>query len=295
MRKKFVFMLLIGVTAVLFSACGQVSGTDKSDITASVPEETRQDETIPVKENKTDPVTNGTEKYRNFVIDNVLRSESFGNIRYNVYIPESYDGSRPYALYFTLPGYEGLYFQGVAQNLRSEAFGFEAQKYNDEMIIVAPQLSDWGETSANQTIALVEYFLESYNVDRTKVYANGYSGGGETMSLAVGKRPNLFLAYLHVSSRWDGEYEPVVKARLPVYLAIGENDEYYGSEPTKNVYDTLHSLYEQEGLSNAEIDELLVLDVKHHEYFTERNAPNEHGGGGFFAYDFDIMGWLFSK
>lgn len=295
MRKKFVFMLLIGVTAVLFSACGQVSGTDKSDITASVPEETRQDETIPVKENKTDPVTNGTEKYRNFVIDNVLRSESFGNIRYNVYIPESYDGSRPYALYFTLPGYEGLYFQGVAQNLRSEAFGFEAQKYNDEMIIVAPQLSDWGETSANQTIALVEYFLESYNVDRTKVYANGYSGGGETMSLAVGKRPNLFSAYLHVSSRWDGEYEPVVKARLPVYLAIGENDEYYGSEPTKNVYDTLHSLYEQEGLSNAEIDELLVLDVKDHEYFTERNAPNEHGGGGFFAYDSDIMGWLFSK
>ena len=57
MRKKFVFMLLTGVIAVLFSACGQVSGTDKSDITASVPEETRQDETIPVKENKTDSVT----------------------------------------------------------------------------------------------------------------------------------------------------------------------------------------------------------------------------------------------
>ena len=40
------------------------------------------------------------------------------------------------------PGYEGLYFQGVAQNLKSEAFGFEMQKYNEEMIIVAPQLSD---------------------------------------------------------------------------------------------------------------------------------------------------------
>lgn len=163
------------------------------------------------------------------------------------------------------------------------------------MIIVAPQLSDWGETSADQTIALVEYFLENYSIDRTKVYANGYSGGGETMSIVVGKRPDLFCAYLQVSSKWDGEYESVVKARLPVYLAIGKNDEYYGSEPTKKAYDTLYSLYKQEGLTDAEIDSLLVLDVKEHDYFTERNTPNEHGGGGMFAYDADIMGWLFSR
>ncbi|MGN1444353.1 MAG: dihydrofolate reductase family protein [Acutalibacteraceae bacterium] len=71
-----------------------------------------------------------------------------------------------------------MYFQGVAQNLKSEEFGFEAQKYNREMIIVAPQLSDWNETSANQTIALTEYFLANYNIDRSKVYANGLSGGG---------------------------------------------------------------------------------------------------------------------
>ena len=125
-------------------------------------------------------VTEGKSTYRGFVIDNVLHSDENGDIHYNVYVPESYDGSKPYALYFTLPGYEGLYFQGVAQNLKSEYFGFEAQKYNKEMIIVAPQLSDWGETSANQTIELAEYFLNHYNIDRTKVFANGYSGGGET-------------------------------------------------------------------------------------------------------------------
>lgn len=66
----------------------------------------------------------------------------------------------------------------MAQNLKSEEFGFEAQKYNEKMIIVAPQLSDWVETSSNQTITLVEYFLENYNIDRSKVYANGYSDGG---------------------------------------------------------------------------------------------------------------------
>lgn len=96
------------------------------------------------RESKLGYVTDGTEEYRGFLIDNIFHSVSEGNIHYNVYIPESYDGSKPYALYFTLPGYEGLYFQGVAVNLKSEAFGFEAQKYNSEMIIVAPQLSDWG-------------------------------------------------------------------------------------------------------------------------------------------------------
>lgn len=247
------------------------------------------------RESKLGYVTDGTEEYRGFLIDNIFHSVSEGDIHYNIYIPESYDGSKPYALYFTLPGYEGLYFQGVAVNLKSEAFGFEAQKYNSEMIIVAPQLSDWGETSADQTIALVEYFLENYNIDASKVYGNGFSGGGETMSQVVGKRPDLFTAYLQVSSQWDGEYEPVVEQRLPVYFAIGRNDEYYGSEPTQRVYDTLHGLYEEQGLSDAEIDELLVLDIKEHDYFTDRNMTNEHGGGGLFAYDEEIMGWLFSK
>ena len=77
----------------------------------------------------------------------------------------------------------------------------------------------------------------------------------------MGKRPDLFTAYFHVSSQWDRAYEPVVR---------------------------------QQGLTDAEIDELLVLDIKEHDYFTERNAPNEHGGG-YFAHDEEIMGWLFSK
>ena len=33
-------------------------------------------------------------------------------------------------------------------------------------------------TSANQTIALVEYILSHYNIDPDQVYGEGYSGGG---------------------------------------------------------------------------------------------------------------------
>lgn len=239
-------------------------------------------------------VTQGTETYRGFQMDNVLHAPE-GDIHYHIYIPDSYDGSEAYALFLTLPGYEGLYFQGMGQNLYSENFAFEALNYNDKMIVVAPQLSDWGETSAEQTIALTEYLLDAYNIDPDRVYAEGYSGGGETMSRVMGLRPDLFTAYLQCSSQWDGAYGPVVEARVPVYFVIGESDEYYGSEPSREAYNQLHELYTEAGLSEEEIDQLLVLDIKDAAYFTEGGAFNQHGGGFLFAQDPEIMGWLFGQ
>lgn len=240
-------------------------------------------------------ITEGTEKYRGFQMDNVLHSTSLGEIHYHIYVPDSYDGKERYALYVTLPGYEGLYFQGVGENLKSENFAFEAQKYNDKMIIAAPQLDDWGELSANKTVELVKFLMEYYNINKSKVYADGYSGGGETMSLVLEKAPELFTAYLHCSSKWDGDYSGVIEKQIPVYFVIGENDEYYGSEPTKQTYEEMHELYEKKGLSEEQIKKLLVLDVKNHEYFAAGGISMEHGGGVLFAQDKNIMGWLFSQ
>lgn len=247
-------------------------------------------------ETESENVTQGTENYKGFVLDNVLHSEDEGDIHYNLYVPESYDGSEAYALFLTLPGYQGLYFQGVGENLRTENIGFTAQEYNPEMIIAAPQLDDWGETSARQTIALTEYLLSAYNIDQSKVYVEGYSGGGETMSLVMGMRPELYTAYLQGSSQWDGAYDAVVENRIPVYLVVGESDEYYGSEPSEQAYQNLHDLYEKEGLSDKEIDKLLVLDVKDSAYFKKAGVTNQHGQGGkLFFEDEKIMSWLFEQ
>lgn len=254
--------------------------------------------TTEAKQKKTDSknaITAGTTYYRNFLVDNVYHSKNHGDIHYNVYIPDSYDGKKAYALYITLPGYQGLYFQGVAENIKTEDFGFEAQKYNSKMIVLAPQLNDWGETSADQTIALVEYFLKHYKIDKSKVYINGYSGGGETLSLVLGKKPELFTAALMCSSQWDGKYKPVVKAKTPVYFVIGEDDEYYGSKPFKEAYKKLHDMYKKQGLSEKQISKLLVLDVKDSGYFEGTGIAYQHAGGYLFCRDEKIMGWLFKK
>lgn len=240
-------------------------------------------------------VTQGTEEYRGFQVDNVYHSPGNGDIHYHSYFPDSYDGKKKMALYVTLPGYQGLYFQGVAENLKTEDFAFEARKYNKDMIILAPQLEDWEETSANQTIALVEYFLDNYPVNPARVYINGYSGGGETLSLVLAKRPELFAGALMCSSQWDGEYEPVTQAKTPVYFVIGEDDEYYSSKPFKDAYKKLHDIYQKQGLSEKEIGKLLALDVKGESYFEGTGVIYQHGGGFLFCRDKEIMGWLFAQ
>ena len=238
-------------------------------------------------------VTIGQTYYRDFLVDNMYHSKKNGNIHYHVYFPDSYDGKKKMALYVTLPGYQGLYFQGVAENLKTEEFAFEAMKYNSNMVILAPQLSDWEETSADQTVSLVEYFLKTYQIDASKVYINGYSGGGETLSLVLEKRPELFTRALMCSSQWDGEYEPVVKARTPIYFVIGESDEYYSSKPFKDAYKKLYDMYQEQGLSKKQIQKLLVLDIKDSSYFAGTGITYQHGGGYLFCREKKIMNWLF--
>lgn len=74
-----------------------------------------------------------------------------------------------------------------------------------------------------------------------------------------------------------------------------EDDEYYSSRPVKATYEDLCSFYEREGLDRKSISELAVLDVKDKSYFSSRGISNQHGGGGLFAEDEDIMGWLFGE
>ena len=160
-------------TVTILSSCTPYNNTSNNQTAnTSAANPSKAQTTQPAKENYS--VTNATDTYRDFTIDNILHSDNNGDIHFNLYIPKSYDGSEAYALFVTLPGYEGLYFQGVGINLHEENFGFEAQKYNSNMIIVAPQLNGWDEESADETIALVEYLLSAYNIDKSKVYIEGY-------------------------------------------------------------------------------------------------------------------------
>ena len=229
---------------------------------------------------------------RGFVNDNVLHDET-GDIHFSSYIPESYDGSAPYALFVTLPGWEGLYFQGVGANM-VEDFGSEAIGYVEDMIILSPQLNDWGETSANMVIALTEYFLANTALTRSASTCTACPAAGNNFTV-LGMRPELFTACLVTSSQWDGNLTVLAAAQTPVFLAIGAQDSYYGADSFQETYAALCELYAGQGLDDAQIDRLVVLDVREQSFFTENGFTDQHAGGQAFAHDAAVMGWLFGE
>ena len=164
------------------------------------------------------------EQMNGFALDNVLTTEDLGDIHYNLYVPDSYDGSAPYALHIALPGWEGLYFQGVGEDLRWERVPHESRNYIPNMIVASPQLDDWGETSARMTVQLTEYFIHNYNIASNRVYITGYSGGGETLSRVMEYAPELYAAALFMSSQWDGDPATLVAAKTPLYIFTAEHD-----------------------------------------------------------------------
>ncbi|MCD8373310.1 MAG: prolyl oligopeptidase family serine peptidase [Clostridia bacterium] len=217
-----------------------------------------------------------------------------GTIHYHYYLPNGYDTETTYPMIVALPGYGGMWFgqSSLGNNLRERGVNVWAE-FGD-YIVVSPQLTDWGATSARQTIELTEYFIQSYSVDTSRVYAAGHSAGGETLSRVMGSRSDLFAAYLHDSSQWDGGYESAAQNRLAVYLFIAENDEYYGSSETRAAYENLVSAYKDEGITDEQVDSLIKLDIESDSYFDSKGYSNYHAGGQAAFDDENITSWILS-
>lgn len=300
--KAFILILLLLVSAAGCSTGSTRSGrrqipeNSKRELSGDIPAKAAEPSSSNAFEEKGATLFLGNKFYDGFRLDNVLRfPEGTDDLHFNLYIPQTYNGYEEYALYIALPGYGGFYFQGVGANLSKEGLATEGKYYNDKMIIAAPQPEDWEEMSMRQTIGLTEYMLENFCIDRNKVYIAGYSSGGQTMSLAVSERPDLYTAALIMSSWWEGAFEPVANAHVPVYFAQGSDDELYGSSYTLHAYSELRKCYINQNLPHSQIKQLLVIDIKDGDYFREYGYSSQHVGGIIFAYDEDIMGWLFSQ
>ena len=95
-----------------------------------------------------------------------------------------------------MPGYDMMWFGEESSGSNLNRSGFTAwTKLDTEIIVVSARLTDWHETSARQAVELTEYFVNNFTVDTNRIYAAGYSAGGEAMSQAVSMRPDLYAAY----------------------------------------------------------------------------------------------------
>lgn len=229
------------------------------------------------------------------VKEQILDGEE-GEIHYSYYLPENYDENNKYPMMVAMPGYDRMWFGEDSAGKNVDWNGFKVWTEMDEdIIVVSAQLTDWGEKSARQAVELTEYFMNNFSVDSDRVYAAGYSAGGETMSRAVSMRPELYTAYLHGASQWDGTFDSIAENKVAVYIFMAENDEYYGSQKARDAYDDLKKAYERIGISAEELDDLLRLQIPDNEYFNRLGIYNYHGGGNIVFNDKDILNWIIDK
>lgn len=287
MKKGVVLSAVILIVSLLLTACSvnqPIDNTENNSTSVIVSAESE--------------VPNETEKSleKTSVIAEQILNGNDGEIHYSYYLPKDYDGSKTYPLVITMPGYGMMWFGEDSSGSNLEWYGFRAwTELSEDVIVVSAQLTDWHETSVRQAIELTEYFIANFSVDKSRVYAAGYSAGGETMSQAVSMRPDLYAAYLHGASQWDGVYEPIAQNDVVVYIFMAENDEYYGSAKARSAYEGLQRAWREKGYTDEQISELLALEIPDNEYFNSRGIYNYHGGGNILFNDENILNWILAK
>ena len=299
-RYSFLARFLSAVVVFLF-LCGcadrtdSPAGTDESDASAAL-FSLEQSDLISGQSSIEEPGRPAEDSVQTGLIAEQILEGETGEIHYSYYLPEDYREDDAYPMMVVMPGYDMMWFGEESSGSNLDWRGFLCwTELSEDIIVVSAQLTDWRETSARQAIELTEYFLTNFSVDESRVYAAGYSAGGETMSRAVSMRPDLYAAYLHGASQWDGEFDPIAENGVAVYIFMAENDEYYGSQKAWDAYSGLYAAYENAGWTERQINKVLQLEIPDNQYFNERGITgNYHGGGNILFEDRSILDWILS-
>ncbi len=108
-------------------------------------------------------------------------------------------------------------------------------------------------------------------MDTSRVYAAGYSAGGETMSRAVAIRPETCMPpYLHGASQWDGSYHPLRKIVWRLYLLRPTATSITAAAGPAHLRKISTKPFENAGWSDADIDRVLRIETPDNAFFNEK-------------------------
>ena len=193
--RSVIFAVSTALT-VLLSACTGAASSVPVNTVSSVSASTSITTSSEVDSAVSESASSETGNIQTGLVREQTLDSTEGLIHYSYYLPEDYDPTRKYPMMVVMPGYNMMWFGESSSGSNLDWTGFTSwTNLGQDMIVVSAQLTDWGDTSARQAIALTEYFINHFAVDTARIYAAGYSAGGETMSRAVAMRPDLYAAY----------------------------------------------------------------------------------------------------
>ena len=153
------------------------------------------------------------------------QTDSHHPFYYVEYLPKDYDPAKEYPLVFFLHGagervqdpHQAM-FHGYMKYVREQGKEYP-------FIFIAPQCignAYWGSYTESLS-AFLDYILETYPVDRRRVYLTGLSMGGTGTWMFAMARPNTFAALMPVCG--SGIYWNVVNLlKTPIYMVHGDCD-----------------------------------------------------------------------
>jgi predicted peptidase len=174
------------------------------------------------------------DKVINIVVDDFLKFEykdlkKGERLKYNLFIPQGYDGNKPYPLILFMPdgSVDGIDSdQTLIHGLGGLIWATPADQAKHPCFVLAPQYTRavFKEERFETTIDLINFIVNKYNIDTNRIYTTGQSGGCNASIAMNIKYPDVFAASLLIAGHWDPAAMSVL-TRNNMWLVVSEGDE----------------------------------------------------------------------
>ncbi len=187
-----------------------------------------------------------------------------GGRRYAISIPESYDGDQPTPLVIA------LHWGGPVAPFTGKwllAGLVEPALRELGALLVAPDrtLEDWANPQSEaETLELLDFVNQNYNIDAQRTLLTGYSLGGIGTWYMAARNQDLFAAALPISAIPLPETAEI-DWRIPLHVIHSRQDEIFPLEPVEEVDHALKA-------NGVAIDIVIIDGITHFE--TERFASS---------------------
>lgn len=262
----------------------------------------------------------------NHVVDD-FRQLEYQGLKYNLFVPKDYDPSKKYPLVQFIVDAWGLGHDQtitLAQGIGGVVWARPEEQAKHECFVVAPQFEevrlcddDWSVSDeVEKDKKLLDYLLDTWSIDRDRVYTTGQSMGYLSGCELNIRYPDFFAASLMVSGFWNPERMRALKDQTMWFLvsegdtrafentsAAMANIEADGGEVARFHWDARKAKSELNRLVREAAKDprklkftTFVKDSTVAPYMTVCNESSNHRGGWDLVYDLEeVRNWLFTN